>query len=105
METFLSEFKQEVEQTYRVLELRELVDKCSSELGYKPTHRLIDIITDRMLDFAKVSESSLDNLNDGFVGLLWRLGTSGRNGRIKDQVRQLCETARVEFEGAQERDD
>jgi hypothetical protein len=43
VETFLSEFKLEVEQTCRVLEFLGLVDKCSSELGYKPTHRLIDI--------------------------------------------------------------
>ena len=38
-------------------------------------------------------------------GLLWRLGTSGRNGKTVDQVRDLCETARIELEGAQERDD
>ena len=103
VETFLSEFKQEVEQTCRVLEFLGLVDKCSSELGYKPTHRLIDIITDRMIRSEKVSESPLETLDDSFVGLLWRLGTNGRNGRTVDQVRDLCETARIELEGAQER--
>jgi hypothetical protein len=81
------------------------VDKCSSELGYKPTHRLIDIITDRMIRSGKVSESPFENQDDGFVGLLWRLGTSDRNGKTVDQVRHLCETARIELEGAQEWDD
>jgi hypothetical protein len=103
VETFLSEFKLEVAQTCQVLGLLGLVDKCSSGLGYKPTHRLIDIMTDRMIRSEKVSESPLETLDDGFVGLLWRLGTSGRNGRTVDQVRDLCETARIELEGAQER--
>ena len=105
VETFLSEFKLEVEQTCQVLEFLGLVDKCFSELGYKPTHRLIDIITDQMIKPARVTERPFENLDDGFVGLLWRLGTSGRNGKTVDQVRDLCETARIELEGAQERDD
>jgi hypothetical protein len=79
VETLLSEFKLEVEQTCRALEFLGLVDKCSSELGYKPTHRLIDIITDRMIRSGKISEGPFENLDDGFGGLLWRLGTSGRS--------------------------
>jgi hypothetical protein len=105
VETFLSEFKLEVAQTCQVLWLLGLVDKCSSELGYKPTHRLIDIITDQMIKPARVTEGPLWNLNGRFVDLLWRFGTSGRNGTTVDQLRELCETARIEFEGVQERDD
>ena len=105
VETFLSEFKLEVEQTCQVLGLLGLVDKCSSELGYKPTHRLIDIITDHMIKPARVTERPFENLDDGSVGLLWKLGTSDQSGMTLDQVRDLCETARIELEGAQERDD
>ena len=105
VETFLSEFKLEVEQTCQVLGLLGLVDKCSSELGYKPTHRLIDIITDQMIKPARVTERPFENLDDGSVGLLWKLGTSDQSGMTLDQVRDLCETARIELEGAQERDD
>jgi hypothetical protein len=105
VETFLSEFKLEVEQACQVLEFLGLVDKCFSELGYKSTHRLIDIITDQMIKPARVTERPFENLNDGFVGLLWRLGTSGRNVKTVDQVRDLCEIARIELEGAKEGDD
>jgi hypothetical protein len=105
VETFLSEFKLEVEQTCQVLEFLGLVDKCFSKLGYRPTHRLIDIVTDQMIKPARVTEGPVWNLNGRFVDLLWRLGTSGRNGRRVDQIRELCETARIELEGAQERDD
>src|SRR5258708_19941862 len=68
---FLHHFGFQIDRTCRVLKLLGLVEEASSNLGFKPTHRLIDIITDRMVQ--PTVEFPLPNFNDNFFTSLFQL--------------------------------
>jgi hypothetical protein len=70
---FLHRFGFEINRTCRVLKLLGLVEEASSTLGFKPTHRLIDIITDRMVQPTVESKNAVAKVDDNFVYTLWLL--------------------------------
>jgi hypothetical protein len=60
--------------TCRVLERLGLVEKkASCTLGFKPTHRLINIIADRMVKPTTRSKNPVANVDHDFVDRLWQL--------------------------------
>src|SRR5260370_35986159 len=61
--------------TCRVLERLGLVEKASCTLGFKPTHRLINIIADRMVQTTTRSKNTVANVDHDFLDLLWRLAS------------------------------
>jgi hypothetical protein len=67
-EIFLRHFASQIDQTCGVLKLLGLVEEASSNLGFKPTHRLIEIITDRM-----VQPTAVGDIDNNLVDSLWRL--------------------------------
>lgn len=72
-ERFLHRFAVEINETCGVLKLLGLVEEASSNLGFKPTHRLIEIITDRMVQPNVESKRALGNIDTNLVDSLWRL--------------------------------
>jgi hypothetical protein len=73
-EMFLHHFAFEVDRTCGVLESLGLVEKASSTIGFKPTHRLIGIITDRMVQPTVESKTAAAEADDNFIAdSLWRL--------------------------------
>jgi hypothetical protein len=68
---FLHHFGFEIDRTCRVLKLLGLVEEASSNLGFKPTHRLIDIITDRMVQ--PTVDYAVAKVDDNFVDSVWQL--------------------------------
>jgi hypothetical protein len=72
-EMFLHHFAVQIDGTCGVLKLLGLVEVTSSSLGFKPTHRLIEIITDRMVQPTVESKSAVGNIETNFVDSLWRL--------------------------------
>jgi hypothetical protein len=66
-EMFLHHFAFEVDRTCGVLESLGLVEKASSTIGFKPTHRLIDIITDRMIQPTVESKTAAAEVDDNFI--------------------------------------
>jgi hypothetical protein len=72
-EMFLHHFAVEINETFGVLKLLGLVEEASSNLGFRPTHRLLDIITDRMVQPTVLSKSAVGNIDTNFVASLCRL--------------------------------
>jgi hypothetical protein len=70
---FLHHFRFEIDRTCRVLKLLELVEEAPSTLGFKPTHRLIDIITDGMVQLTVEGKNAVPKLVYDFVAPLWQL--------------------------------
>jgi hypothetical protein len=70
---FLHHFGFEIDRTCRVLKLLGLVEEASSILGFKPTDRLIGIITDRMLQPTVEGKNAVPKGGDDFVDSLWQL--------------------------------
>jgi hypothetical protein len=70
---FLHHFGFEINRTCRKLKLLGLVEEASSTLGFKPTHRLIDIITDRMVQPTVESKNGVPKVHDDFVDSLWQV--------------------------------
>ena len=68
---FLHRF--EIDRTCRVLKLLGLVEEAPSTLGFKPTHRLIDIITKRMVQPTVGRKNAVPKVVDDFVAPLWQL--------------------------------
>jgi hypothetical protein len=66
-EIFLQHFASEIDQTCGVLKLLGLVEEASSNLGFKPTHRLIEIITDRMVQPTVESKNAAAKVNRNFI--------------------------------------
>ena len=63
-----------IDRTCRVLKLLGLVEEAPSTLGFKPTHRLIDIITDRMVQpTVEGKKKAVPKVADDFVDSLWQL--------------------------------
>ena len=71
-EMFLRHFRF-IDRTCRVLKLLGLVEEAPSTLGFKPTHRLIDIITDRMVQPTVEGKNAVPKIDDDFVAPLWQL--------------------------------
>jgi hypothetical protein len=72
-EMFQHHFAVEINETCGVLKLLGLVEEASSNLGFKPTPRLIEIITDRMVQPTVQSKSAVGNIDYNLVDSLWRL--------------------------------
>src|SRR3984893_3503867 len=70
---FLRHFRFEIDRTCRVLKLLGLVEEAPSTLGFKTTHRLIDIITDRMVQPTVEGKNAVPKIDDDFVAPLWQL--------------------------------
>jgi hypothetical protein len=70
---FLHHFRFEIDRTCRMLKLLGLVEEAPSTLGFKPTHRLIDIITDRMVQPTVEGKNAVPKVVDDFVAPLWQL--------------------------------
>jgi hypothetical protein len=66
-EMFLHHFAFEVDRTCGVLESLGLVEKTSSTIGFKPTRRLIDVITDRMAQPTVESKNPAEKVDDNFI--------------------------------------
>jgi hypothetical protein len=66
-EMFLHHFAFEVNRTCGVLESLGLVEKASSTIGFKPTHRLIKIITDRLVQTTVESKNPAAEVDDNFI--------------------------------------
>jgi hypothetical protein len=89
---FLHHFGFEINRTCRVLKLLGLAEEASSTLGFKLTHRLIDLITDGRLQ--PITEIEFEDVQSGFVDTLWQL-VAGNNEEDEDD----------EDEGEQEDED
>jgi hypothetical protein len=72
-EIFLHHFAFEIDRTLFALKLLGLVEKASSNIGFKPTSRLIGIITDRMVQSTVESKSTAVKADDDFLELFWKL--------------------------------
>jgi len=87
-EMFLHHFAFEVDRTCGVLESLGLVEKASSTIGFKPTRRLIDLITDRMVQptvAAKVHDDSVtDSLQEPGAGNDYEDDSNGIGDEKKD---------------------
>src|SRR6266849_6779676 len=70
---FLHRFAFQIDRTCRMLKLLGLAEEASSNLGFKPTPRLIDIMTDRMVQPTVKSKNAVTNVYDDSVAALWRL--------------------------------
>jgi hypothetical protein len=66
-EMFLHHFAFEVDRTCGVLESLGLVEKASSTIGFKPTRRLIDLITDRMVQPTVESKNAAAEVDDNVI--------------------------------------
>jgi hypothetical protein len=73
-EMFLHHFAFEIDRTCGVLESLGLVEKASSTIGFKPTYRLIDIITGRMVQPTVESKNTGEKVDDNVIAdSLWEL--------------------------------
>ena len=72
-EMFQHHFAVEINETCGVLKLLGLVEQASSNLGFKPTPRLLKIITDRMVQPTVESKSAVGNIDYNLVDSLWQL--------------------------------
>jgi hypothetical protein len=70
---FLHHFRFEIDRTCRLLKLLGLVEEAPSTLGFKPTDRLIDIITDRMVQPTVEGKNAVPKVVDDIVAPLWQL--------------------------------
>jgi hypothetical protein len=66
-EMFLHHFAFEIDRTCGVLESLGLVEKASSTIGFKPTRRLIEVITDRMIQPTVESKNAAAKVDDSFI--------------------------------------
>ena len=69
----MQHFASQIDQTCGVLKLLGLVEEASSNLGFKPTPRLIEIITDRMVQPTVQSKMAVGNIDNNLVDSLWQL--------------------------------
>jgi hypothetical protein len=69
----LHHFGFQIDRICRVLKLLGLVEEASSNLGFKPTHRLIDIIIDGLVQPITESETPIVKVGGTFVDSLWQL--------------------------------
>jgi hypothetical protein len=72
-EIFLQHFASEIDRTLFAQKLLGLVEKAPSNIGFKPTSRLIGIITDRMVQSTVENESTAVKVDDDFLKLFWKL--------------------------------
>jgi hypothetical protein len=70
---FLHHFGFEIDRTCRVLKLLGLAEEASSTLGFKPSHCLINIITDRMVQPTVESKNAVPKVHYDFVDSLWQV--------------------------------
>jgi hypothetical protein len=68
---FLHHFAFEIDRTFRVLEFLGLVENAASKLGFKPTHRLIDIVVNRMTRPNTEGNNPIAKVNPDCFGWLW----------------------------------
>jgi hypothetical protein len=86
-EMFLHHFAFEVDRTCGVLESLGLVEKACSTIGFRPTHRLIDIITDRMIQPTVESKNAAAQVDDNFiVDSLRELGAGNDHEDDSDEI-------------------
>jgi hypothetical protein len=90
-EIFLQHCAVEIDQTCGVLKLLGLVEDASSSLGFKPTHRFIEIITDRMVQPTVESKSAVGNIDNNFVDPLCRLVVWNVNEEEEEDERHELE--------------
>jgi hypothetical protein len=70
---FLHDFELEIDRTCRMLKFLGLVEDASSTLGFKPTHRLIDIVVDRMVRANTEGNNPVAKAEADCFGWLWQL--------------------------------
>jgi hypothetical protein len=72
---FLHDFELGIDRTCRMLNFLGLVEDAPSTLGFKPTHRLIDIVVDRMVRANTEGNNPVARVEADCFGWLWQLVT------------------------------
>jgi hypothetical protein len=105
---FLHDFELEIARTCRMLKFLGLVEDASSTLGFKPTHRLIDIVVDRMVRANTEGNNPVAKVEADCFGWLWQLVArdvgSEHNIEVKKDAKVVVLKA-VNHEGEDEQDD
>jgi hypothetical protein len=108
MGEFLRDFELEVDRTCRMLKFLGLVEDAASTLGFKPTHRLIDIIVDRMVRANTEGNNPVAKVEADCFGWLWQLVTrdvgSEHNIEVNEDAKVVVLKA-VNHKGEDEQDD
>src|SRR2546426_11696462 len=68
---FLHHFAFQIDRTCRVLKFLGLVEEAPSTLGFKPTHRLIDIVVSRMTRPNTEGNNPVAKVNPDCFDWLW----------------------------------
>jgi hypothetical protein len=86
--------------TCRVLERLGLVEKkASCTLGFKPTHRLINIIADRMVQPTTRNKNPVANVDHDLVDLLWQLANDVDEEEAEVAEQEPVQRALAEADG------
>jgi hypothetical protein len=86
---FLHHFGLAIDRTCRMLKFLGLVEDAPSTLGFKPTHRLIDIVVDRMVRANTEGNNPVAKVEADCFGWLWQLVIRGLDGQHKEVVSEI----------------
>src|SRR3984893_14580254 len=83
---FLHRFGLEIDRACRMLKFLGLVEDAPSTLAFKPTHRLIDIVVDRMVRANTEGNNPVAKVEADCFGWLWQLVTRDLDGQHNIEV-------------------